>query len=278
MNIGTLTDIARSPGDPEVLSTGPDVRGLSDRLARALGWFSVALGMTELLAARRMASALGMEGKETLVRAYGVREIAAGVMSLSMSPRPGIATRVLGDVLDTATLLGARRADNPRRKNIDLALAAVSAPPSSTSSATKGCGRVSADHVIFTATTATAVASLSVSRPRAVWHDGTSRFRATCGPPRPPARKLRDFPAIQSKRDVERAVASEGRYTRGFGVPATMRRRSGSEMATLEAVSKPFGPRGRHERRCWPPSAASVRNSVAEVSTAPPQGAPPTGF
>lgn len=35
MNIGTLTDIACSPGDPEVLSTGPNVRGTSDRLARA---------------------------------------------------------------------------------------------------------------------------------------------------------------------------------------------------------------------------------------------------
>ena len=125
MNIGTLTGIARLPGDPEVLSTGPNVRGPSDRLARALGWFSIALGLTELLAARRMASALGMEGKETLVRAYGAREMAAGVMSLSMSPRPGIASRVLGDVLDAATLLGARSADNPRRKNVDLALAAV---------------------------------------------------------------------------------------------------------------------------------------------------------
>ena len=125
MNIGTLTGIARLPGDPEVLSTGPNVRGPSDRLARALGWFSIALGLTELLAARRMASALGMEGKETLVRAYGAREMAAGVMSLSMSPRPGVASRVLGDLLDVATLLSARRADNHKRKNVDFALAAV---------------------------------------------------------------------------------------------------------------------------------------------------------
>jgi hypothetical protein len=41
-----------------------------------------------------------------------------------MSPRPGIASRVVGDVLDAATLLIAR-ASNPRRKNIDLALTAV---------------------------------------------------------------------------------------------------------------------------------------------------------
>jgi hypothetical protein len=123
--MSTLTDIARSPGDPEVLAKGPNARGPGDRLAHALGWFSIALGLTELLAARRMASVLGMEGKETLVRAYGAREIAAGVMSLSMSPRPGIAGRVVGDVLDAATLLTARSADNPRKKNLDFALAAV---------------------------------------------------------------------------------------------------------------------------------------------------------
>jgi hypothetical protein len=52
--ISRLTDIARSPSDPEVLSKGPNVRGPSDRLYRALGWFSIALGLTELLAARRM--------------------------------------------------------------------------------------------------------------------------------------------------------------------------------------------------------------------------------
>jgi hypothetical protein len=123
--IGRLTDIARSPGDPQVLSKGPNVRGPSDRLARALGWFSIALGLAELLAARRMASALGMEGKEMLVRVYGAREITAGVMSLSMSSQPGIASRVVGDVLDAATLLIARSASNPRRKNVDFALAAV---------------------------------------------------------------------------------------------------------------------------------------------------------
>jgi hypothetical protein len=52
-------------------------------------------------------------------------QITAGVIPLSMSLQPGIASRVVGEVLDAATLLVARSASNPRRKNVDLALAAV---------------------------------------------------------------------------------------------------------------------------------------------------------
>jgi hypothetical protein len=76
MNI--ISNVARSPGDPVVLSKGSNARSSADRLARALGWFSIALGLAELLAPRRIASALGMEGKEALVRVFGAREIAAG--------------------------------------------------------------------------------------------------------------------------------------------------------------------------------------------------------
>jgi hypothetical protein len=122
--INAMTGIARSSGDPAVLSKGRSARSSYDRLARGLGWFSIALGLTEVLAARRITSALGMEGKETLVRVFGVREVVAGVMALSMTPRPGIASRVVGDALDAAVLFAARR-DNPRRKNVDIAIAAV---------------------------------------------------------------------------------------------------------------------------------------------------------
>lgn len=123
--ITRMTGIARSSGDPEVLSTGPSARSPSDRLARALGWISIGLGLVELLAAPRVTRALGLEGKERMVRACGAREIAAGVMSLSVSPRPGIAARIAGDALDLASLAAARRRDNPKKNNVDLALAAV---------------------------------------------------------------------------------------------------------------------------------------------------------
>lgn len=64
-------------------------------LARGLGWFSIALGFTEVLAPRSLARALGMDGDEALLRAYGVREVATGIGILSTAtPVPWIWGRV----------------------------------------------------------------------------------------------------------------------------------------------------------------------------------------
>lgn len=128
MNVMTrVSSLARSPGDPEVLSPGPSARSGADRLARGLGWFSLGLGAVELLAPHTLGRALGMEGegKATMLRAFGAREIAAGILSLSVDAKAGIASRVAGDTLDIAALLSARRQDNPKQRNVDLALAAV---------------------------------------------------------------------------------------------------------------------------------------------------------
>jgi len=123
--ITSLSNIARSRGDPKVLSTGPSSLDATDRLARALGWFSIGLGLTELLAPRALTRALGMEGSETLVRAYGMREIGAGIMTLSPDKGIGLQSRVAGDALDIATLLTAMRGENPKRDNVAIALALV---------------------------------------------------------------------------------------------------------------------------------------------------------
>jgi hypothetical protein len=123
--ISSLSNLARSEGDPKVLSTGPSSLDGTDRLARALGWFSIGLGLTELLAPRALTRALGMEGSEALVRAYGVREIGAGIMTLSADKGLGLQSRVAGDALDIATLLTAMRSDNPKRDNVAVALAMV---------------------------------------------------------------------------------------------------------------------------------------------------------
>jgi hypothetical protein len=120
-----LSNIARSEGDPKVLSTGPSSLATADRMAKALGLFSIGLGLTELLAARRLTRALGMEGHETLVRAYGAREIGSGIMALSTEKRTGLWSRVAGDGLDIATLMTAMRPDNPKRDNVGIALAMV---------------------------------------------------------------------------------------------------------------------------------------------------------
>jgi peptidyl-tRNA hydrolase len=72
--------------------------------ARGLAYFSFALGITELLAAHPIARALGLP--ESLVRAYGAREIATGLGILA-SPRraPWVWARVAGDALDVATIV-----------------------------------------------------------------------------------------------------------------------------------------------------------------------------
>jgi hypothetical protein len=123
--ITSISNIARSQGDPKVLSSGPGSLDNTDRLARALGWFSIGLGLTELLAPRALTRWLGMEGSEALVRAYGMREIGAGIMTLSPDKGLGLQSRVAGDALDIATLLPALRGDNPKHDNVAIALAMV---------------------------------------------------------------------------------------------------------------------------------------------------------
>jgi hypothetical protein len=120
-----LSNITRSEGDPKVIQSGRSSLGSTDRLARALGWFSIGLGVTELLAPRRVASTLGMEGREGLVCAHGVREIFSGILCLSVDKQAGLWTRVAGDGLDLATLLAALRYNNPKRDNVASALAMV---------------------------------------------------------------------------------------------------------------------------------------------------------
>jgi len=98
----------------------------TDALARGLGVFSIALGLVEIFAARSLTRALGMHGSETLVQAYGAREIATGIGILaSKDPTPWIWGRVGGDALDIATLVTGLDEENSNRGNVGLALAAV---------------------------------------------------------------------------------------------------------------------------------------------------------
>jgi hypothetical protein len=70
-------------------------------LVKPLGWFSIGLGVAELLAPRRIAEAHGEPRADTLVRGFGVREIAAGIGILAAPQRSaGLWARAAGDVLD----------------------------------------------------------------------------------------------------------------------------------------------------------------------------------
>ena len=72
-----------------------------------------------------IARTLGLEGKEGLIRGYGVRELASAVPTLSVDKSVGLASRIAGDALDLATLSSALHPDNPKRRNAAVATALV---------------------------------------------------------------------------------------------------------------------------------------------------------
>jgi hypothetical protein len=95
-------------------------------LPRALGGFSVGVGITELLGAWRLLRFLGLSRGETWVRAYGARELAAGVALLGpANKRPWLWARVAGDALDLATLGRGLREPGVRKGRLLAATGAV---------------------------------------------------------------------------------------------------------------------------------------------------------
>ncbi len=99
--------------------------------ARALGWGSIGIGLTEVLAPHQVERMLGLDHDTShhgILRALGVRELLHGVGILT-EDRPtgqlsaGIWARVFGDVLDTA-LLGLA-ATKTKRPSSFAAVAAV---------------------------------------------------------------------------------------------------------------------------------------------------------
>jgi len=105
----------------------PDTRYVpGNSLARFLGYFSIGLGLAEVLAPRTMARLTGVH-QEGLLQAYGVREIVCGVGILSSSrPTEWLWARVAGDALDLATLGGnLAESSGDRRERIVAATVAV---------------------------------------------------------------------------------------------------------------------------------------------------------
>ena len=104
-----------------------DAPGLrTTRWQRGLGYFSIALGVLELVAPRAVCRAIGLDGRETVVRTYGAREIANGVAILaSHDATPWIWGRVAGDGLDIVTVMSGSRDGVSGNGNTTLALTAL---------------------------------------------------------------------------------------------------------------------------------------------------------
>ena len=101
----------------------------AERLATALGWFSIGLGVAEVLAPSRVAQLIGVaDGDKTrgILRAYGMREITSGMGILSGSrPAGWMWSRVAGDMIDLATLGSALKQESTDTTRVATATAAV---------------------------------------------------------------------------------------------------------------------------------------------------------
>ena len=98
----------------------------ADALVRGIGLFSLGLGVAELIAPGKITRTFGLEGKENLIRAFGAREIAGGIGTLSINPQPALWARFAGDVMDAATVaLGTRSDDDEKKRNAWIGVGAA---------------------------------------------------------------------------------------------------------------------------------------------------------
>jgi uncharacterized membrane protein len=98
------------------------------RIAQGLAWFSISLGLAELLAPRMISRFVGGNGKyASLIRLYGARELLSGLMIFGQGSRPPAAvwSRVAGDAVDIATLAAAGASPHTNKGGVALATASV---------------------------------------------------------------------------------------------------------------------------------------------------------
>ncbi|MGZ8337725.1 MAG: hypothetical protein ACXWU1_13785 [Allosphingosinicella sp.] len=110
------------------LSGGPADRSMTIgvRASRIMGWTSFGLAVAFLAAPGRIARTFGLEGKENLIRAFGVQEVVAGVGALSVDTTAAMWGRAAGDVVHIGTLAtGLQSEDSGQRRNVAIGLAAL---------------------------------------------------------------------------------------------------------------------------------------------------------
>jgi len=98
-----------------------------EQLARGLGWFSLGLGLAEVLAPGAVAKVAGVRGGTGLIRLLGLREIAHGLSIFTQGRRPAGAlwARVAGDAIDLACLGAAFASPDASKGRVAFATANV---------------------------------------------------------------------------------------------------------------------------------------------------------
>jgi hypothetical protein len=117
----TVTDLSTKAGSAAIR---PYEAPSTGAIARGLGWFSIGLGLSELLVPRALSRAIGVRKEHPLLLSLlGLREIVSGVGILAQPGRSStwLKSRVVGDIIDLG-LLGAAF-NSPRRNPVKLAVA-----------------------------------------------------------------------------------------------------------------------------------------------------------
>jgi uncharacterized membrane protein len=124
---GSGAAVRGAPADPRQLV--PKGEQEAGALANGLGWFSIGLGVAEILAPGELSEAIGVtpsRRNRAVIQAMGVREIVKGVGILSRDrPTDWLWGRVAGDVLDVALLGRALAAHSERPGRTTAAIGAV---------------------------------------------------------------------------------------------------------------------------------------------------------
>jgi hypothetical protein len=98
----------------------------SQSLTRGIAFFSVGLGLAELLAPRQLARLIGVdEDNENLLRALGLRELGSGVGIMQGNAGAFLWSRVGGDAIDLGLLAVAL--NQSKRRNRQRVIGAIAA-------------------------------------------------------------------------------------------------------------------------------------------------------
>jgi uncharacterized membrane protein len=145
----------------------PKLKSPSSR-ALALGWFSIGLGLTQLVAPSVMAQLVGASvtrRSRSTMRALGVRELGAGLFILARPRRSGaLWARVAGDVMDVVLLTQLLDSRKTVRSRVAAAGAAVAGVTLLDALTAVELGRARSEPVLDT-TAIQVTRSITVNRP-----------------------------------------------------------------------------------------------------------------
>ncbi|MEP7065874.1 MAG: SRPBCC family protein [Gemmatimonadota bacterium] len=149
------------------------------KIATGLGWFSIGLGVAELIAPDRVARLVGVKPTSTtrtMLRMAGARELAAGIGILSNEQPTGwVWSRVAGDALDISMIGAAMNKDGTDRSRLNTAAVAVIGVTALDILAGKGLSSQSSQANGSRAGGIHVKRSITIMRPRedvySFWHD-----------------------------------------------------------------------------------------------------------